>query len=159
RVQGNVLDLNLLRSPGHPDPVADRAEHHFTYSLYPHQGDHVAGGVTRAGYELNVPLRVLADRPGGGTLAPSIAWLRIDAPEIVIETVKQAEHGKGLIVRLYESAGASIRAELACGFALADAAETNLIEGEPSPLEVSGDSLRLDFRPFEIRTLRLKTQR
>jgi len=159
RVQGNVLDLNLLRSPGHPDPVADRAEHQFTYALYPHAGDHVAGGVMRAGYELNVPLRVLADRPGGGKLAPSVSWFRINAPEIVIETVKQAEDGKGLIVRLYESAGASTRAELACGFALAEAAEANLIEEEPKPLDVSGGGLRLEFRPFEIRTLRLKPRR
>jgi alpha-mannosidase len=159
RVQGNVLDLNLLRSPGHPDPVADRAEHQFTYALYPHAGDHVAGGVMRAGYELNVPVRVFADRPGGGKLAPSVSWFRIDAPEIVIETVKQAEDGEGLIVRLYESAGASTRAELACGFALAEAAEVNLIEEEPKPLDVSGGGLRLEFRPFEIRTLRLKPRR
>jgi alpha-mannosidase len=159
RVQGNVLDLNLLRSPGHPDPVADRTEHRFTYSLYPHQGDHVAGGVMRAGYELNVPLRVLSERPGGEKLASSVAWFRIDAPEIVIETVKQAEDGQGLVVRLYEAVGASTRAELACGFALAEAAETNLIEEEPKPLDVSGGALRLDFRPFEIRTLRLKPRR
>ena len=158
-VQGNVLDLNLLRSPGHPDPVADRAEHRFTYSFYPHQGDYVAGGVMRAGYELNVPLRVLAEAPRGGPLASSVTWFRIDAPEIVIETVKQAEDGQGLVVRLYESAGASTRAELACGFALAEAAEANLIEEEPKPLDVSGGALRLDFRPFEIRTLRLKPRR
>jgi len=104
-------------------------------------------------------LRVLADRPGGGKLAPSVSWFRINAPEIVIETVKQAEDGKGLIVRLYESAGASTRAELACGFALAEAAEANLIEKEPKPLDVSGGGLRLEFRPFEIRTLRLKPRR
>jgi alpha-mannosidase len=62
-------------------------------------------------------------------------------------------------VRLYEAAGASTRAELACGFPLAEAAETNLIEEEPKRLDISGDSLRLDFRPFEIRTLRLKLRR
>jgi alpha-mannosidase len=113
----------------------------------------------RAGYELNVPLRVLAEAPRGGPLASSVTWFRIDAPEIVIETVKQAEDGQGLVVRLYESAGASTRAELACGFALAEAAEANLIEEEPKPLDVSGGALRLDFRPFEIRTLRLKPRR
>jgi alpha-mannosidase len=84
-----------------------------------------------------VPLRVLADGPGGGKLAPSVSWFRIDAPEIVIATVKQAEDGQGLIVRLYESACASTRGELACGFVVAEAAETNLIEEEPKPLDIS----------------------
>jgi alpha-mannosidase len=156
RVHGNVLDLNLLRSPGHPDPVADRGEHEFTYSLYPHAGDHVAGGVVRAGYELNVPLRPLAAPPGGGTLAASASWFRINKSGVVVETVKQAEDGNGFTLRLYESAGASTRAELRCGFAIAEAAETNLIEEAPAPLKFTGDKLRLDFRPFEIRTLRLK---
>lgn len=159
RVQGIVLDLNLLRSPGHPDPVADRGEHEFTYSLYPHAGDHAAGGVARAGYELNVPLRVLAGSPGGGPLASSVSWFRVDTPDVVIETVKQAEDGQGVIVRLYEAAGASTRAELRCGFALAEIAETNLIEEDAGPDAVKADRLRLDFRPFEIRTLRLKPRR
>jgi alpha-mannosidase len=159
RVQGNVLDLNLLRSPGHPDPVADRGKHEFTYSLYPHTGDHVAGGVVRAGYELNMPLRVLDGGPEDGPLAPSASWFCVDTPGIVIETVKQAEDGSGFIVRLYEAAGASSRTELRCGFAIAEAAETNLIEEDAGPLEVSGGGLPLDFRPFEIRTLRLKPQR
>ncbi|MBW7461671.1 alpha-mannosidase, partial [Paenibacillus sepulcri] len=38
---GSILDLNLLRSPSYPDPEADRAVHEFTYSLYPHGGNHV----------------------------------------------------------------------------------------------------------------------
>jgi alpha-mannosidase len=160
RVHGNVLDLNLLRSPGHPDPVADRGEHHFTYSLYPHAGDHVAGGVVRAGYELNVPLRPLAGMPGGGPLAQSASWFRVGTPDVIIETAKQAEDGSGLIVRLYEAAGGSTRTEFGCGFELAEAAETNLIEENSTPLELSaGEGLQLDFRPFEIRTLRLTPRR
>ena len=112
-----------------------------------------------AGYELNVPLRPLPGVPGAGTLATSASWLRLDRPEIVIETVKQAENGDDFIVRLYESAGASTRAALQCGFAIAEAAETNLIEEEPASLAMEGDKVSLDFRPFVIRTLRLKPRR
>jgi alpha-mannosidase len=155
RVHGNVLDLNLLRSPHYPDPVADRGEHRFTYSLYPHAGDHVAGGVMRAGYELNVPLRVLAGASGNAPLGNSGSWFRVSVPDVIIETVKQAEDGNGLVVRLYESAGAATSAELLCGFGLTAAEETNLIEEHPAPLPVSGKAVALDFRPFEIRTIRL----
>ena len=159
RVHGNVLDLNLLRSPHYPDPVADRGEHRFTYSLYPHAGDHVSGGVAWAGYELNIPLRVLAGVPGNAPLGTSGSWFRVSVPAVIIETVKQAEDGNGLILRLYEAAGAGTRVELSCGFDLGAAEATNLIEEDPVPLRVSGNALALDFGPFEIRTIRLLPRR
>lgn len=56
--EGHTLDINLLRSPGYPDPVADRAEHGFVYALYPHAGDFVQAQVYRKGYELNTPISV-----------------------------------------------------------------------------------------------------
>src|SRR4029077_15228713 len=90
-LRGNLLDLNLLRSPCYPDPQADRGAHEFTYSLYPHAGDHVAGGVVRAAYELNMPLRPLAGGSGAGPLPASASWLRPEAQGAVIETVKEAE--------------------------------------------------------------------
>jgi alpha-mannosidase len=155
-VRDNILDLNLLRSPEYPDPVADRGRHHFTYSLYPHAGDHVAGMVARVGYELNVPLRPLSAGPGSGPLPARGSWLQVDAPNIVIETVKQAEDGRGLIVRLYDSAGASTKTILRCSFEVAEVAMTNLIEGDPEALSFAGSgAVRLEFRPFEIHTVRL----
>jgi alpha-mannosidase len=159
RVHGNVLDLNLLRSPHYPDPVADRGEHRFTYSLYPHAGDHVAGGVIRAGYELNVPLRVLAGAPGNAPLGNSASLFRVSAPDVIVETVKQAEDGSGLVVRLYEAAGAATRTELCCGFPISAADETNLIEEDPVPLQICENCVGLDFGPFEIRTIRLVPRR
>ena len=32
-IQGNILRLSLLRAPNSPDPLADRGQHRFTYSL------------------------------------------------------------------------------------------------------------------------------
>ena len=72
QLRGSVLDLNLLRSPHSPDPVADRAEHEFTYSLYPHAGDHIAGGVLRAAAALNTPRGRGARRSGGRAAPPGL---------------------------------------------------------------------------------------
>ena len=155
-VRDNVLDLNLLRSPSYPDPMADRGLHHFTYSLYPHLGDHVVGGVVRAGYELNVPVRPLACTPGRGPLAAIASWFQVAADNIVVETVKRAEDGRGLIVRLYEGNGAPTETILQCGFDLAEAELTNLIEEGAERLPIAGSAkVRLGFRPFEIHTVRL----
>jgi alpha-mannosidase len=159
KARGNVLDIDLLRSPSSPDPKADRAKHEFTYSLFPHAGDHIAGGVVRAGYELNVPLgvRTVEGRGGdGGGDLPLAAWLcRVDAANVVVETVKKAEDGDDLIVRLYEAHGASCRARVSFGLPIAAAALVDLMEENPQSLEVEEGGVTLAFGPFEIHTLRL----
>jgi alpha-mannosidase len=78
---------------------------------------------------------------------------------VVIEAVKQAEDLQSeqtdWIVRLYECHGAGARARLCPGFPVAEAAETNLMEEIRAPLPVDEDGIRLDFRPFEVKTVRL----
>jgi alpha-mannosidase len=147
---GGTIDLNLLRSPSYPDPSADRAVHQFVYAIYPHQGDHVTGRVMQAGYELNVPLRVLGF---GGATAESTSWLSVDAPNIIIETVKPAEDGQGVVVRLYESAGASTDARLTLPSGVVDVQLTNLLEQDPRPMQMTDRKISLRFGPFEIHTL------
>jgi alpha-mannosidase len=149
RVHGATIDLDLLRSPGYPDPVADRGEHTFTYSLWPHAGDHLAGGVIRAGYELNVPLRVAA----GGS-QPSL--LSVSAPNVIVEAVKRAEDGEDLIVRLYEAHGAWTRTQVVLPAGTRRAAQVNLLEEEPRALEIRDGAVALELRAFEICTLRLE---
>jgi alpha-mannosidase len=148
-LQGNALDLNLIRTPGWPDPVADRAEHAFTYALLPHGGDFAVGGVVREAYALNAPLRVVP----GGKAAPSL--LRVNADHVIVEAVKKAEDDDALIVRLYEAHGAAARVTVQAGFAVRSAAVVNLMEEDAQPLAVVDDSIALDVKPFEIVTLRL----
>ncbi len=157
-VERNVISLNLLRSPDYPDPVADRATHAFTYALYPHAGGPSAGRVERAGYELNVPLTPCLVPPHAGT-APATAWFfQVDASNVVVETVKQAELGEGVIVRLYESHGKSIRTRLYSAFPLARVCEVDLIEQHDRDVAADDGSVELELGPFEIRTLRLFLQ-
>ncbi|GIO11360.1 alpha-mannosidase [Cohnella xylanilytica] len=161
RAEGSTLDLNLLRSPSYPDPQADRARHEFRYALLPHEGDFVAAGVVRRGWELNVPLVVAEGRTGGEPAAAAVAgrrleWIAIDHPHVLIEAVKKAEDGDDAIVRLYESAGASAKARISFGLPCAEAWETNLMEEDASPLALTEGGVELAFRPFEIKTIRLK---
>jgi alpha-mannosidase len=155
---GNVVELGLLRGPTTPDPVADMAMHAFTYAFYPHPGDAAAAGVARAAFEFNVPLRAVPERLHKGTLpaewtGPSVA----DAPSVVIDWVKRAEDGDGLIVRMYESAGRAIpRACLKVGWPMASAELVDLMESNPAPVAIRSSALELPFGPFEIQTVRLR---
>lgn len=156
KVLENVLDLNLLRSPGHPDPQADRAHHEFTYSLYPHTGNHIAGKVVQAGYELNVPVRVVTGRPNADVIVPGTAFARVDAENVIIETVKKAEEGDDIILRLYEASGATTRTTLTINAYLFAIWKTNLLEAVEEQLSGGRNSVELTLQPFEILTLRVQ---
>ncbi len=79
----------------------------------------------------------------------------MDRPNVVIETVKQAQDGRGFIVRLYESQRQRGRFTLTTGFPLTGAWRTNLLEENLEPLDVEGNSLRYYVKPYQIVTLRL----
>ena len=144
RAKNGLLSLNLLRAPTFPDKTADRGIHRFTYAFCPFDtGD--LGKVVREGYRLNNPLLV-AD----GAVFDSVA--SVDEPGIVIETVKRAEQGDGVVLRLYESLGRATTTALRVGLPHAVAHETDLLE---SPTGVA-DLGRLSFTPFEIKTILLE---
>jgi len=151
-IRDNVIRLSLLRAPTEPDPAADRGEHRFAYSLLPHAGGWDERTIAAA-YAFNDP--VLVCRGGGGTPSALPALLAADRPNVVIETVKRAEDGNGLIVRLYESQRRRGPVTLAAGFPLAGARRTNLLEEDGEALAVEGDRVSLFLRPYEIATLRL----
>jgi alpha-mannosidase len=161
----NVLGLSLLKSAIHPDPDADRGRHRFTYSLLPHAGDWRDGQVVRRAYELNAPLLVTTDhRPpttDDGASRSSVvsrrsSLLSTPTDHIVVETVKMAQDGDGLIVRLYEAHNQRGPASLVFARPIAGAVETDLLEREVGPVTVEGNLLRFDVRPFEIKTLRVR---
>lgn len=154
-VRDNVLRISLLRSPTLPDPEADQGEHRFAYCLLPHVGGWNEVTVSQA-YALNDPLLVAeGNRSSTSKGAASLRLLSADRPNVVIETVKQAEDGRGLIVRLYESQRRRGPVTLRTGFPLKGAWRANLLERDGEALPVEGNQVRFPIRPYEIVTLRL----
>ena len=162
-IHDNVMRLSLLRGPTNPDPEADQGEHRFTYSLFPHQGGWDERTVAEA-YALNDPLglwtrvRDTHSPSRTGNAIPStgrLSLVGVDLPNVVIETVKQAEDGEGVIVRLYESQRCRGKLTLKTGFPLAEAWRTNLLEQNQERLDCAGDCLQVPISPYQILTLRL----
>ncbi|GCE23532.1 alpha-mannosidase [Dictyobacter kobayashii] len=155
KITQNILDLNLLRSPSHPDPVADRAEHDFTYALYPHAGNHITGNVVRAGYELNVPLQYAQGQPQQGQPTAS-SFVQVAAENVVVETIKKAEENNDIVVRLYESSGAGTHTAVTINTPLKAVSSTNLLEEVEQHLQPQDNTVEINFKPFEIVTLRIQ---
>ncbi|MFE9769326.1 alpha-mannosidase [Streptomyces sp. NPDC005808] len=143
-----TVRLSLLRAPHSPDPEADRGSHSFSYALLAGAGieEAIAGG-----YALNLPLRPApADAP---------ALVVLDSTDVLVESVKLADDRSGdVVVRLYEACGGAASARLSAGFALAAVFDCDLLEQPERELAlVPGEAATgLRFRPFQIRTLRLR---
>jgi alpha-mannosidase len=149
QVLDNSISLSLLRAPTMPDPSADRGEHEFTYSLLPH-----SGGLMESD--------VLAEAAGtdgiltfNGRDASHFDFpFRIEG-DCILESLKKAEDDEGSILRLYEPAGKRCSAALRCIRKPAEIVETDLMEREIRRLPLSGGTVHLDFKRFEIRTIKI----
>ncbi len=148
---GDEIALTLLRAPKSPDFHADMGHHAFTYSYYVWDGPFIGSGVVREGYELNVPVT-----EAGGT-APAASMMSVDAGNVIIDTVKEAEDGSGdLILRLYECKRAAADAVLTVRLPVEAAWRCDLLEQKEQELPVREGKLNLTFRGFEVKTLRLR---
>lgn len=154
-IAGSVIRLSLLRSPTWPDPVADRGHHHFTYRLLPHAGDLRTAGVVDAGYDLNVPLRAVATAAHPGDLGTARSLLSVDAANVVIEAVKQAEDG-ALVVRVYEAWGRRGPVTLRAPWLIGRATATDLLERELGTVAFDRSEMAFTVAPFEIATFKLE---
>lgn len=147
---GGTMGLSLLRSPKAPDPDADMGRHRFTYALMPH-GAFDAFEVCAQAERLNRPVRHISGKP------PTPPFCVVDQLGVVIDSVKPAEEGEGLILRCYETRGARGWIELAWDTRIKHACVVNLIE-EPLPdqvVDMQDGRSHMKFKPFEIKTIRL----
>ncbi|MCS6906582.1 MAG: glycoside hydrolase family 38 C-terminal domain-containing protein [Anaerolineales bacterium] len=151
-VKGNTINLTLLRAAMAPDKYADRGEHRFTYALYFWNGGLLESGLLQEAYDLNVPPLIV----GGAEALHPFSLFILDKPNIVLETLKPAEDGSSdLILRLYEGMRTATRCTLQTTLPVRSVYQTNMLEQEPQPLTFAGGRVALDFRAFEIKTLRL----
>lgn len=169
RVKDQTLELTLLRSQHKPGEVvktdnydnflinnfADIGKQKFTFSLFPHHGDYRVGGVVNQAYIMNHPLQIVPVKPHPGELPPSLSFFAIDTNSVIIETIKLAEDGDGIIVRLYESYGLEISAMLSwvCNYHYVQ--YVDLQENKLDDSFYCNQYCNLEFKPFEIITLRL----
>ncbi len=149
-VLGNSINLTLLRAPLAPDMTADQGVQQFTYAFYAWNGCLADSALVTEGYELNVPLMTASGSAGERSL------FSVDASNIIIETVKPAEDGStDIVLRLYEAMRMATRCTLTTSMQFASAMATNMLEQGDDALPLQNGAIALDFRPFEIKTIRL----
>jgi alpha-mannosidase len=144
RVKNGLISLNLLRAPTFPDRTADRGSHHFTYAFMPFAPGDLAA-VVREGYRLNNRLLVVPGRQLDSVVSSS-------DPAVVVDTLKVAEDGRGVVLRLYESLGRPTTTSVGTTLAHTAVHETDLLERRIGEVDLD----RVPFGPFEVKTIMLE---
>ena len=155
-IHDGVMRLTLLKCATYPNPDADRCRHEFTYSIVPHAGDYRAAGVVQLAYDLNQPMTAVPVVKQQGSLPERYSLVSVSEPNLILETVKQAEDSGDLIFRMYEAYNKQTDVTVSLGFAPKRVALCDLMENECSPLAVDGASFSLPVKPFEIITLKVE---
>jgi alpha-mannosidase len=153
-IKDNLMRISLLRGTTTPDHLADQGKQEFCYSLLGHSGP-VGETTVAEAYCLNDAIMLIENNGETQAAKSAGSFLSADNPNVVIETIKKAEDGKGIIVRLYESLRKRGTVTLTAGFKIAEVYRSNLLEENLTKLEHSANEIKLSVRPFEIITLRI----
>lgn len=144
---GPEMGLMVLRSPiyAHHEPYLpsragtyryqDQGLQDFRYTILPHEGDWRSGDLVRRAAELNqAPISIL-ESFHDGSLPGSASFLAVDTDTVAVTVLKRAEDTDDLIVRGWETTGASVEARIT--------------------LPHWGQSFGTRFGPGEIKTFRV----
>lgn len=157
-VKDNTMRISIVRGATYPDPEADRGSHQLAYALYPHQGNWKQGLSFRRGLEFNQPLLAGQALIHPGTLPASQSFLEVSPENAVVTTLKkEIGYGRtGFVLRLYEIFGQETEVKMTCPQPV-EVWEADLIERPESKIGSASQTLTFKLKPFEIKTLLLKT--
>lgn len=146
-VSGNDLRISVARSAvfAHHNPKVldmkaeyiwmDQGIQTFRMLLVPHRESWQKSHIVKIAEEFMTPSPIIYQGIHGGKLPKSGSFLNVDAPNVIVTSIKQSENGEDTIVRCVESFGVQTTATVDLRFAR--------------------QKWTGNFRPSEIKTLRI----
>lgn len=145
-VEGSDMWLSLHKGGNRPDYTGDKGIHDCAYAFLPHAEGFSANAVVHPAYTFNVkPIIVSGNQERD-------SFMKVEAPNVIVETVKPMEEENGYVVRLYEAEGTWTKTKLSLEEKGAQVVLTNMLEEELEVLDAE-DNITLEFKPFEIKTI------
>ena len=148
---------NNFRTNFQPVQVGDLL---FRYSITSSSGDMGIREARKFGWEFhNPPIPVYMTGRRDGSLPAKMSFCNIDKPNAMLITMKRAEDGDGLILRLVETEGVSAKANIRLPMIKASKAYlTSPVEEDMEEATVKADQIKVPIRAFGISTVRVKMQ-
>lgn len=155
-VQNQTMTLSLIKSGIDPNPDADKEEHWFTYAILPHSGSWQDAGTVQEAYMLNVPLLWSHPKQESAQNSSEAGMFRISAENVILETVKKAEDGNGVILRVYEFENKRTTTKIAADCSYAKISECDLLENTVQMVAENAKEFTFTMNPYEIKTFRME---
>jgi alpha-mannosidase len=154
----STLSADGSSGPFVPTPKATEiGSYTYEYALYPHPGDWKEANSFRRADDFSYPLtasQVCLDEAA----QRERSFLRLEPDNLILSALKKAEDNDGVILRFFETKGEATRATISFLPNLVKASIVDLLEKEEHQIEVRGNEVELEVKPFEIVTLKLKFQ-
>ena len=159
---GGKLVTTLVRAYGSgpdawvspTDLSCQNGEQTFEFMILPYLGDYREAQVQKAAQEFNQQMTVYGGR--SSLFQEEKSWFEVKGDGLVLSAMKRAwDHSPEMVVRLYESKGRHTAGRLRIE-GMKEAWQSDMREAKGERIPCEGDELALEFRPFEIKTLRIK---
>jgi len=170
RDQGAVLNLTLLRAVTGTFPIHNDlflqfeeetsqgiGEHLFEYALFIHKGDYRQGRVLEESRKYLIPM-LGAEIGNGkkGALNERLSFFNMANGGLSLCALKLAEDGNGLILRLNNPTGQTVKETINFDGVVKKAYAVNLAENERTPICANTRAIELTVKPYKIVTLYLE---
>ena len=153
-VHDNVMKITLMRGPIVPDPKGDLGVNTFRYSFYPHKGTWRDADTVKLGFQENVRLEgEFAGANGGDSTGHSYAY--IDGESVILDALKPAQDGRGVIVRMYEAETRHCTVSASFDLDYSRVVECNLMECDETEIPCENGTFTFSMKPHEVKTFRL----
>jgi len=139
-----------------PDALEQRS-FAFEYAIQPHYGDWQQADIhLRAQEYQHAPFPIEAH--SDGVLAPEFSFLQLSPDNLVLSALKKAEDSDEVILRFFETKGQATEATIRLFKEIRRLTLVDVLEREETELAFSGNTFRLEVKPFEIITVKLELQ-
>jgi hypothetical protein len=152
----SLVSVNNFRTNFSPSYSGDML---FRYAISSQEGTYDAASAYQEQQQLAHPmLPVVIQGPQNGPLASEYSFLNISSKNVALVTLKAAEDGEGLVLRLRETAGEAVDADIRLnGIPVEEAAISNLQEVSDGALPLKEGRISISMQPYEIKTIRIKS--
>lgn len=148
------IGMTLIKSGISPNPNSDKETHFFKYAIYPHCYSWNESDVIKEAYFFNQPMLVKKGR----TKEREFSFVSSNKENIVIETVKEAENGQGIIIRMFESKNSRTEVKLRIGdFQIVNVQICDMLENVHENIVCNAKEFSLIMYPYEIKTVKIIT--
>jgi len=132
----------------------------FRYSITSRSGGPDLILSSRFGWEVHTPFAAawLPEKNQGALSEPSASFFSVDKPNVIIQAVKQAEDGEGIVVRLREIAGIETRVKITSPLLKSELitfTATDIAESPANANTVVPRSIYVTVKPFAIQTVKI----